>query len=190
MPRVTNDDRRRQLIDAAVAILIEEGPPALTARAIAARAGAPVGTVHYAFRDLDELLGLAASEVMATGWTAIGEIGTGGGVRATIAEILRRYCGWLRTAPEHALACFEIYVSTLRSGWGADRVAETHAVLVALLTAAERSDHLPSRTPIPQLAHLVMMATDGLALIHFGRHDRAETPADVDALIAALQAII
>jgi TetR/AcrR family transcriptional regulator, regulator of biofilm formation and stress response len=190
MSRVSTEDRRRQLIDAAVSLLLEQGPPALTARAIAARAGAPVGTVHYAFRDMDELLGLAALEVLASAWVAIGEIRTDQGVRAVVEDILTGFAASLRDNPQNGLAFFEIYVSTFRSGAGAQTVTDAHAHTVDLLTAAEQHDQAPSRIPLRQLAHLIMFAVDGLALIHFGRSDQAQTPADADAMIKALQALV
>jgi len=73
MTRTSANDRRRQLTDAAVAILIEEGPSGLTTRAVAGRARAPLGTVHYAFAGKDELLAAAAGQILGSFAAALRE---------------------------------------------------------------------------------------------------------------------
>ncbi|MGL4743646.1 MAG: TetR/AcrR family transcriptional regulator [Dermatophilaceae bacterium] len=47
------------LLDAAVSLLVESGPDAVTTRAIADRAGVAVGTVYRYFTDRDQVLGAA-----------------------------------------------------------------------------------------------------------------------------------
>jgi len=47
--------RRTVLVDAAVALLDESGPEAVTARAVAERAGVPLGSVTYYFDDVQAL---------------------------------------------------------------------------------------------------------------------------------------
>jgi len=54
--RVTAQDRRQQLIDAAIRVAEREGIAATTTRRIAAEAGARLATVHYCFRSKQELL--------------------------------------------------------------------------------------------------------------------------------------
>ncbi|WP_304451128.1 TetR family transcriptional regulator [Nocardiopsis sp. YSL2] len=47
--------RREELIDAGLALLVEGGWPAVTARAVAARSGANTGLIHYHFGGLPAL---------------------------------------------------------------------------------------------------------------------------------------
>lgn len=49
-------ERRAQIVAASLAILRESGAGALTARAVAARAGLALGQVSYHFRSMEELL--------------------------------------------------------------------------------------------------------------------------------------
>ncbi|HWF56251.1 MAG TPA: TetR family transcriptional regulator [Solirubrobacteraceae bacterium] len=56
MARTTAADRRQQLIEAAFRVMARDGVAAATTRAIAAEAGAPLATFHYAFRSKEELL--------------------------------------------------------------------------------------------------------------------------------------
>jgi DNA-binding transcriptional regulator YbjK len=55
--------RRRQVVAAAAALLRDAGPAAVTARAVAARAGVSLSAVTYYFEDLAELLREAADTI-------------------------------------------------------------------------------------------------------------------------------
>lgn len=55
--------RRAALAEAAAALLFEQGPGAVTARAVAARAGVPLAATTYYFDDTSALLSEAASAV-------------------------------------------------------------------------------------------------------------------------------
>jgi TetR/AcrR family transcriptional regulator, regulator of biofilm formation and stress response len=60
--------RRRELIAAAAAALVlEQGPGALSHRAVAARAGVPLAATTYYFRDLDDLAAQAGG-ALVDGW--------------------------------------------------------------------------------------------------------------------------
>lgn len=190
MPRISSEQRRRALLDAAIELLLEQGPTALTARRIAERAGASVASVHYAFRDMDEMLKLVASEVIAAGLESMGDVRTDKGVRTTVEDLLMTYWAWVRDCENQALAFFETYVSMLRPATGEHTVADTHKVLLALLNEASQSDTEPSRIALPQLAYLVMMAADGFTLIHLARKDPTQTELDVCQLIAGLQSLV
>lgn len=50
------EQRRSELVETAVRVMARDGAWALTTRAVAAEAGVPHGTVHYAFSSKDELL--------------------------------------------------------------------------------------------------------------------------------------
>lgn len=66
-PTAKGERRRAELADAAAAIVREEGPGALTHRAVAARAGASLSATTYYFTGLDDLL-TAAGEALVTTW--------------------------------------------------------------------------------------------------------------------------
>ena len=55
MAYVPVEQRRAQLVDAAVRVLARDGVVGATTKRIAQEAGVPVGTVHYCFGDKDEL---------------------------------------------------------------------------------------------------------------------------------------
>ncbi|MDM7832226.1 TetR/AcrR family transcriptional regulator [Cellulomonas edaphi] len=67
--RARGEQRRAALVGAAVALVREGGPAAVSHRAVAARAGASLSATTYYFADLDELLAAAGAE-LAEQWAA------------------------------------------------------------------------------------------------------------------------
>ena len=57
--------RRAALVEAAAAIVVADGPAALTHRALAARAGVPLGSTTYYFADLADLTSAAGALLMS-----------------------------------------------------------------------------------------------------------------------------
>lgn len=57
--------RRREIIDAAVAIVLEDGSSAVTHRKVAARAGVPLGSTTQYFATLDDLRAAALHRIVS-----------------------------------------------------------------------------------------------------------------------------
>ncbi len=190
MPRISAEQRRCDLVSAGVDLLVTEGPAALTARRIADRAGAPLGTVHYAFRDMDELHQLAAAELLGRVNAAMGGVRTDAGLAQAIDDILRAWWHWVRGSESSALAFAETLVALIRSGTAADTFTHAHTLVLDLLAQAQRQDAQSSRTPLPQLANLILIAADGLGLVHLARGSARATPRDLAAMIRALQSLV
>ncbi|PJI93970.1 TetR/AcrR family transcriptional regulator [Luteimicrobium subarcticum] len=64
--RLSHDERREQLADAAMQIALREGVEAVTIRTVARAAGVRPGIVHYCFADKHDLLAAMASRTSAT----------------------------------------------------------------------------------------------------------------------------
>lgn len=190
MTRVSAEQRRRELTDAAVSLIYEEGPTAVTARRIAARAGASLSSVHYAFRDMDELMEAANRVVLANMARSVGaELRTDRGVRGFIEDLLRGYWHYLKTNEQEALAFFETFIALMRPGSAHTPVTAAREQLVALLSEAQRHDPRQARVPLEQLAILLTMTVDGISLIHLARDDKSQTEREVDQMIDALQCL-
>ena len=56
MAYVKASERRRQLVSAARVVLVRDGVASTTLRSVAAEAGVPLGTLHYAFSSKELLL--------------------------------------------------------------------------------------------------------------------------------------
>ena len=89
-PTAKGAARRDALVEAAAAIVVAAGPGALTHRAVAARAGVPLGATTYYFADLADLTGAAGRLLMAR-WAAharsVADSGAGG-PEALVAAVL------------------------------------------------------------------------------------------------------
>jgi len=88
--------RRDAIVRAAADLILQDGPAAVTHRAVATRADVPLAATTYYFTGLDDLIG-AAGQVIAAGWAehareaASSAIRRGPGVRRTStasAEVL------------------------------------------------------------------------------------------------------
>ena len=66
MAYLSADDRRESILDAAVDVIASEGLAKMTTRRIAERAGAPLGALHYCFRNKEELLDLVFNRARDT----------------------------------------------------------------------------------------------------------------------------
>lgn len=56
MTRISSQDRRDQLVEAAIRVATRDGVAAVTTRTVAAEAGATPGIVHYVFSSMTDLL--------------------------------------------------------------------------------------------------------------------------------------
>lgn len=190
MARVSSEQRRRDLTNAAVQLLIEEGRSAVTSRKIADRAGAPAAIVHYTFRDMDELLELANGEVLDRVLRVIAHLRTDHGVRGLIEDWIRACCHLARDSEKEVLAFLETFVSLLRSGGANSSVVECRQFLVEHMREAEKQDARPSNIPLSRLATLLIITADGLLLMHLSHLDYGETEENASQLIAALQTLV
>ena len=191
MSRVSAEERRRQLADAAVAILIEKGPQGLTTRAVAQQAGAPLGTVHYAFAGKDELLTAAVSQILASFAQALREgVDPRRGLRAAIDAMLRGYWAWLVATPGLGTAVLETFVAGLRTSGTAEMIAAAERFVVDILEEAAAHDPEAPRTPVDELARLTLVAADGLMLVHGADAGGAAAAADLDRVVVMLTSLV
>jgi AcrR family transcriptional regulator len=190
MARVSAEQRRRDLAAAALDLLVAEGPSAVTARRIADGAGAPLGTVHYAFRDMDELNQVVAADLLAAVNQAFGAVRTQAGLRVALEDLLTAWTRWLREFDGMALAYGETLLALVRSGGSPANYTAAHALILELLTQAAQHDAEPPRIALPQLAHLVLITADGLGIVHLVRGDARQTARDLKAMVSALQTLL
>lgn len=112
-----NDERRRQLADAGLSVLANEGARGLTHRAVDRVAGVPVGTTSNYFRNRTALLaGLVQriSERLAPSAEFLAERAGAEPTRTLFAEYLRDIVRRLLAEREAALALFELRLEGVR----------------------------------------------------------------------------
>ena len=88
MAYMPQDDRRRQLIDAAVRVLQRDGLHHVTTRAIATEAGAPLASIHYTFGSKQDVVRAAYEQVITDLLAEIEHVITpGAGLAVAVEEI-------------------------------------------------------------------------------------------------------
>ncbi|AWB94882.1 TetR family transcriptional regulator [Agromyces badenianii] len=189
--RIPASERRAALVQAALRVVSRRGIAQATTRAIVAEAGMSLASFHYAFDSRDELIDELITTVVAREQEAVlPEHLEGHDLREMLEAGLLRYFDHLRADPEHEQAMLELTQYALRS-------PERHPLALAqyaryaelgarsLEAAAERAG-VVWRTPVEQVARVLIAFTDGLTLTWLVARDdddaRAVAHAAADAL--------
>jgi AcrR family transcriptional regulator len=118
--RVSAIERREQLISATVGLMQREGIQSITLRAIAKEADAPLATVHYCFRDKDELMDAAAEHWLQRMSSYSSDVPAGLGLRKTVEYVAEGYWGSLVEDPAGILAQIELVTWAIRNSATSD----------------------------------------------------------------------
>lgn len=190
MPHMPQQDRRRQLVEAAARVIAEVGLDDATTRMIAAEAGAPLSSLHYTFRDKGELLsGVFEYLLERSGEMLQQQVPEGCGLEAGARALtLGFFEDELRNESLMA-ANYEIVLWSIRRQ-GTRLAAEVYtgyrAQCVEALRRATRGT-LPADTA-NAMAQFLMIATDGVAIQYLSERDAAAARANLhDFITIALQ---
>jgi len=188
-------DRRRQLVDAGLAIAEREGVAAVTARRVAAEAGVSLGLVSYCFATKDELTIALATQLvqeLAEAGDPAANDRVGPDSRPVesqpvesqdesveLTAVLRNAIGGLwaqvERTPGRQLLTYEITTRALREpGLGAVAQRQYSATIGLAAEVLARAGHTAGVTwarDLTDLAGLVVMAIDGATLRWLVDHD-------------------
>lgn len=181
MPYVSAEQRRRDLLDAAIRVSSEVGLAAASTRAICAEAGVQQSVFHYCFSSKEELLRELTREVVA-GFVekAVGSLTPGADVEQSIFKGLVTLWETVRVQPEKQLVFYELTVGALRAPERSDiaewQYREYYASTGQFLTRLAETAGIDWTVPIPVLSRMVTTAIDGLILgwLADGRADEVE----------------
>lgn len=114
--RPRDADRAQRIARAAIDVVSERGVAGLTHRAVADRAGVPLGSTTYYFAKLEDILEAAMREAMATGNGRLKRWRAGVGPDDDLADALARLVDDA-TGPHRAalLVEWELYLAAVRS---------------------------------------------------------------------------
>src|SRR5690242_18834350 len=116
MTYVRPDERREQFIAAASRVIREVGLGKATTRRIAQEANAPLGALHYCFRNKEELFEAVSQTLGDEGLQCAAEnVRPGIGVRTATAEILRSMAKWVAATAATQVGEFEFYLWGIRN---------------------------------------------------------------------------
>lgn len=169
MPRVSADDRRRDLIEAAFKVMARVGVSAATTRLIAAEAGVPQSVFHYCFRSKDELFQELTQTVVASMLgSAMDSLVEADTFEESVRRSLQELWSPALKQPDHQLVLYELTTAMLRDPAGAEMARwqyeqyfeHTGQLLEAL---AERAD-MTWTMPRDVLSRMATTMVDGLIL--------------------------
>ena len=188
-PYVKADVRRGQLVAAAREVLEREGMAGATLRAVAARAGVPLGTVHYIFPSKEQLLRAVLEDVVEEiSDAARASAGTAtdleSAIRTTALEV---WSNLVETNPGLQVMQYELTMWALRTPGMAEVARRQYELYLEVITtiwteAVDRAG-VPLAVPADRLARLFLAGVDGLILQYLTIGDAARTKADLEALV-------
>jgi AcrR family transcriptional regulator len=177
MLRMPIEQRRHELVAAALRVVTRHGVAAATTRAIATEADMPLGAVHYAFTSHDDLMD-AVIEAVVSGERATAEAHaeTAETVEGAVRSGLEAYVRLLESDPLRELAVLELAVVARRRGQGERMRAQYRGYLDAATTMLERvAEQTGSRwtSPVGDLARHLVTIIDGITTTWLADGDSA-----------------
>lgn len=146
MARVPAEERRADLVQAAIQVATREGLAATTTRRIAQELGISVGIVHYCFRSKEELLHevirvIAEAQLVA----ARAAIVPGGDVATSVRNAFLGFWQLVEATPQAQLLTYELTSWALRNA-GLSRWRRSNAR--ASWPVSRRSSRTSRRRPV------------------------------------------
>ncbi len=177
MRRIPPEQRRDELISAAIRVIARDGVSKATTRAIVAEAGMPLGAFHYIFASHDELM-TAVIETVTEQERFAAETSSmdAGSIEAAILSGLNGYIDLLAAEPEREIALLELALfarrqdadGQMRTQWGS-----YYGTATELLQYAAELTGSVWMSPMPDLARSLVVVVDGLTTTWLADHDTA-----------------
>ncbi|GHJ97848.1 MULTISPECIES: TetR/AcrR family transcriptional regulator [Streptomyces] len=185
MPRLSAAERREQLAEAAIRVMIRDGVAETTTRAVVAEAGVPLGAFHYCFRSKEELFQTVIERIMERNLPPAGLAHPPGATPfEKVRAILHAYWEQVLARPAEHLVTYEVTQYALRRPGLADlaRRQYRHYLEVnrAHLESMARAAGLAWTVDLAVLARHGLGVLDGLTLTWLIDRDDAQALAALD----------
>ncbi|WP_049564080.1 TetR/AcrR family transcriptional regulator [Nonomuraea sp. SBT364] len=192
-------ERRRLIVDAAIEVIATEGLAQATTRRIAERAGTPRGTIHYCFRDKDELIMVVLGRAGATMRTAFEGLDPAAGLEATLRAVVATYWQWIRDHLGLHLALMELTMWVIRNKdsvlpasrdvWAAVNGPLGGDLIRSALESAADADGVRPAVAVADLTRFLIHRMDGLVFEYAETSDPAGCSRQAGLLADALIAL-
>lgn len=168
--RVSSEQRREQLIEAALVVAKREGVGAVSTRTVAAEAGATPGIVHYVFASMDELLRAMIARIAEQYVDTVSNVAHSGehDVTALLEASFDHMWASVERDPEAHLLTFEVAAHALRNAgfndlaqWQYETYRETARVVLERVAEACRIEW---SVPVEVLSRMLVATNDGVVL--------------------------
>ncbi|WP_159808020.1 TetR/AcrR family transcriptional regulator [Cellulomonas citrea] len=169
MTRLPIDERRRQIVQAALAVATRDGLENVTMRAVAAEAQVSLGVLHYCFTDKAEMMRAVAAHDHEDGLATALAVGGDREPAQLIASLVETYLAEVVADRRRQLFGYELTVASLRdpelagiaAAQRASKLAHARAFLPVL---AERAG-LTWSVPVEDVARMLVREIDGAVLV-------------------------
>lgn len=168
MAYLSAEERRRTIIDAAIEVIADEGLARATTRRIAERAEAPLGALHYCFRNKEELIQVVSDEGAEMLAAAFDEVDPEAGYEATVWESIAALWKWVEANVGLQLALIELAMFKIRQNDDEDlyRMWDRFGgdLLRDRLSRALEDDPVDLQVPLDEIVRFINHRFDGLIL--------------------------
>lgn len=194
MTRIPAEQRRRELIDAALRVMARDGIAATSTRAIVSEAGMPLGAFHYCFRSKQELLRELTSAVVAQEMAAAAAVlRPGKDLADTLREGLRSWWSMVTRNPGQQQVLYELTHYALRTPGLEDVAAQQyriyHASAAEILTVTAHTSGTAWTMPVEVVARMLVSVLDGVTLGWLVDRDGEAALAQFDSFAAHLASL-
>ena len=192
MAYLSAEERRRTIIDAAIEVIGQEGLQRATTRRIAERANAPLGALHYCFRNKEELLQVVADEGAGMLNAAFEDVDPSKGFEQTLRDSVAAIWHWVEQNVGLQMALLETAMWRIRE---ADPDEDLYImwkrfggdVLRDSLGRALETDPVELKVPLDEIVRFINHRFDGLILEFAASKDsdacRRQTELLADAML-------
>ena len=168
MARMSVNERRDRLVEAAIVVMGRDGVANTTTRSIVAEADMQVGVFHYCFRSKDELVLEVMRTINERSFQAVGEVLTMSTDAGDLIELaLTAYWRHIEVDPLEHLLTYELTQYAVRERQEHAAVAQYESYTSGMeqfLTAIAQVAGIEWRTPVDLLARYVLALIEGVTL--------------------------
>jgi AcrR family transcriptional regulator len=179
--RMSAEDRRDRLVEAAIRVMTRDGVARATTRAIASEAGMPLGVFHYAFHSKQELVTRVTETIAQQSKADIDAAVFASGTQDLYQLILAgltAYFDHVVAHPHEHLVTYELTTAALREPELEDVARRQYDYYLKeneeLLLAAADLFGFDFTEPVPVVTRYTLSVVDGLALNWLARGDEEE----------------
>jgi AcrR family transcriptional regulator len=187
------EERRDQLVDAAIEVLAAEGLTKATTRRITDHAGLALGAFHYAFRSKDDLLQAVIERIATRVEHTLAEAVTEPkrGVEQALKAMVEGFWSLVESTPDLQLAQYELTVHALRdAGLKPLAVQQYERYVSAVSDQLADVPDAPDGQEREDLARFLVAALDGLVLQSFLHDDPSAARRRLDLQLQCLSGVV
>jgi AcrR family transcriptional regulator len=195
MARKPVEERRQQLVDAAIRVMTRDGVTRATTRAISSEAGVSLSVFHYCFDSKQELLEAVIETIVRhTVTPAKATIEPGANLRDTIRNALGAYWAHVQANPGEHLLTYEVTQYCLREPGFVDVARGQYEHYTRAYVEVFEQMHemlgVDSSWPIPVLANYLASVIDGLTLNWLAQRDGSHAEEVLDAIAEQVAVVL